>query len=174
MAVTGNVCKALAGNFGGISIARCDRCTVTGNVIDGNGVATQVTGIELAGAAYSTCVGNTIYGDQSIGGAISVNTSNFCTISGNVIDGFRDASNGYGIALLSITTHTCSDNTVVGNTVTFPSTATGSLEYGIYIDNNAVGSKSAFQNAFSGWRSLRQIRLQPIARNASWMSSRRS
>jgi len=35
-------------------------------------------------------------------------------------------------------------------------------------------SKSAFQNEFSGWRSLRQIRLQAIARKASWMSSRRS
>ncbi len=29
-------------------------------------------------------------------------------------------------------------------------------------------AKSAFQNAFSGWRSFRQIRLQPIARKASW------
>jgi transposase-like protein len=34
--------------------------------------------------------------------------------------------------------------------------------------------KSAFQNAFWGWSSLRQIKLQPIARNASWISSRRS
>ena len=36
------------------------------------------------------------------------------------------------------------------------------------------GLKNAFQNAFSGSRSLRQMRLQPIARKASWMSSRRS
>ena len=35
-------------------------------------------------------------------------------------------------------------------------------------------AKSAFQNASSGLSSLRQIRLQPIARKASWMSSRRS
>jgi len=43
-----------------------------------------------------------------------------------------------------------------------------------YADSPQMPAKSAFQNAFFGWRSLRQIRLHPIAKNASWMSARRS
>jgi hypothetical protein len=35
-------------------------------------------------------------------------------------------------------------------------------------------AKNAYQNDSSALRSLRQMRLQPIARKASWMSARRS
>ncbi len=46
--------------------------------------------------------------------------------------------------------------------------------YYVHHNGGYFDAKSAYQNDSSALRSLRQIRLQPIARNASWMSSRRS
>src|SRR6266508_6574093 len=37
-----------------------------------------------------------------------------------------------------------------------------------------AGISQVYRDDSRAWRSLRQIRLQPIARKASWMSSRRS
>ncbi len=156
LAITGNTIKMLGSgsDFAGISCPMIDYSTITGNVIDGNGIeATTGTncGIEIpSGCTYITVANNAILAENSLKSGINAIGSNHCTITGNTIKGFRDIDDGHAIWLYANATYlNASDNTIVGNHIMFPTGTTGARPYGILVQTNNA-SANANRNVIVG------------------------
>lgn len=143
VAIVGNSVKMLASGSSQSGITQMIlHGTVSGNTIDVNGITGLYSGIECLYQSYMAISGNSIFGDQGFDIGIILNGVNHSSVTGNTIQGFKDSTAGRGINLFSNGVLTCSDNVVTGNHIFFPSTAAGSVEYGILVQSNATGSLS--------------------------------
>ncbi len=140
VSVSGNVIKALAGTYTGISVSG-NNCAIVGNTIDCNAITGLYSGIELAtvGSACSV-VGNTIYGDGSLESGIIIDKVSNTVVSGNTIRGFRDSANCQGIKVYANGTSSASDNAITGNRIIFPVGTAGNLEAGIFLQSGTSTS----------------------------------
>lgn len=145
--ISNNTIKMIASpsGFGGISIA-ADGVAITGNVIDANSIVIA-NGIEVATSNFCTVTGNIIYGDAAVSNGIVLNASSHCTVTGNVINGIKNASGAFGIYLTCQAAHNTNDNVINGNHIFNPNGTNNGR--GIVIDTNDA-SDHADRNVIVG------------------------
>ncbi|KKL68135.1 hypothetical protein LCGC14_2128000, partial [marine sediment metagenome] len=137
--VSGNVITGgAAAHGGGISFSSVDGGTITGNSYDSNAQTVTIAGIEVVASTNVTVGSNQVLGAAGLLSGITLNRSSYCSVAGNVIDGFGNATNDRGIYIFSNNdTLNTQSNSVNGNTIRFGASS-GTNHKGIYLQcNNA-------------------------------------
>lgn len=141
--VTGNVIKATADCFGGISMDGCINGLVADNLYEQNGQTgtNSIAGIEIPGSDQMTITGNIIVGEQAMIRGIVIDRSSRITVTDNVIDGWANTGanlNGGIVVTTSSSGEHCNDNIIESNTLTHPATSITSA--GVALQCNNAGS----------------------------------
>jgi hypothetical protein len=164
LTISNNVMRALVGVFGGVSLSNAASVAVVGNTIDMGGF-TSSTCIEVNTSSYCTVAGNTMLG-AGVSTPINLNGACFNTVSGNMVNGFRDGVGTVGIGVFagsSTGEASATDNVITGNSVIFPVAAAGNLQYGIglscnysggFVDRNVIVGNSVVGNGVVNSRGI--------------------
>lgn len=138
--VSGNVIVATGAGDGGISMSGCSDATVGVNSYTNNGQIIGIAGIELVKCDRVTAQGNTIIGGTGLQAGITLNESRWCSVAGNVINGFITGASGYGIQFYTqgVYARDVSYNVVANNVIQLPDAANTACT-GILMQTNASG-----------------------------------
>ncbi len=140
--ISNNVIRATGASFGGISVGSITGGSITGNSFDSGGFVMTIAGIEVGESTNVSVTGNRIKQTSTAALGISIDKSSQCTVSGNIVDGFGNASTEAGIFFnVSGSAANARRNTIVGNVIIFPTTTNAGVAYiGIALQANFAGS----------------------------------